>query len=104
MSVTNSLAAGVQPSCSLAEGEGASVSSPGCVLTIDTQGLRDFIAAERRLDAAVVYMRKLFMKSKSGTAADAALNTALVAVLVKWEDTIFEIRRRGGLLHIGAGV
>lgn len=84
-------------------GAGALAPAPE-VLTIDTQGLRDFIAAERRLDAAVVYMRKLFRKSKSGTADDAAINTALVAVLVKWEDTIFEIRRRGGLLHIGAGV
>ncbi|PTT21669.1 hypothetical protein DBR12_06255 [Acidovorax sp. HMWF029] len=80
-------------------GAGALAPAPE-VTTFDRENLKTLLFMERQDADAVDCLRKIYKRSKSSN----ALSWALSALIISWEDRVILIRRRGGLLHIGAGV
>lgn len=66
---------------------------------MDREGLGTSLFIERQDADAVECVRKIYKRSKSSN----ALSWAIASLQIVWEDRVELIRRRGGLLHIGAG-
>lgn len=79
-------------------GEGAVAPYP-MELTMDREGLGTSLFMERQDADAVECVGKIYKRSKSSN----ALSWAMASLQIIWEDRVELIRRRGGLLHIGAG-